>query len=116
MNHALRVLALVHRHLIPPDVPGLHGCDVHCEVFGQVQKSFCLGHKVRLTIQFNQNSDLATRVKIGIHDAFARNAIGFLARSGRTLLSQDHNGLLKVTDCFLQRCFALHHPSASRLS
>src|SRR5205085_2828439 len=90
--------------------------DVHGDVFDKLLKLIGARDEIRLTVDFDQHTDLAAHVNVRADRAFGRDPPFLLLRRREAALAQDFNRLLFVATRFGERVLTLHHPRARLLS
>jgi len=102
-------------HIFFADEFGIAGRDVHRDIMHQFFEVVSACDKVALAVYFDKHTDLAARVNVAGHCAFAGHTRRFLGRNRNTLLAQDYDRLLHIALGLGQGLFAIHHRSSGLL-
>src|SRR5262252_2903357 len=105
----LLFLESLRSHVFFADEARIGRRNVHGDVVHQVLEVVGAGDKVALAVDLNQDADLASRVDVAGHGAFAGGAGRLLSRSGNAFLAQPYDGGFDVSFGLGQCLLAVHH-------
>src|SRR2546428_1785866 len=98
------------------EVIGLHGRDLHRDLFGEHAELRIARDEVRLAVQLHQGAATAVGVDVRLDHSLGRLALGLLLGALEALPHQDLLRLLVVALRLLERSLAVHHAGARLLA
>jgi hypothetical protein len=84
---------------------------LHRKILDKLLELLSPGHKVGLTIDFNQDADLTPTVNIGANHSLLCRASSPLCGSGQSFLTKKVNGFFNITAIFGERFFTVDNAS-----
>ena len=82
----------------------------------EINELVVLGNEVSLSVDFDDNTDLALGAVVSVDHTLGSNAACLLGSSSQTTLAQDLNSLLEVAVSLSQSLLALHHAAVGLLA